>query len=47
MLQVVVENNEDLPIFVTQTDEQMLCITYLFDRSELKEAMIAELNETL
>jgi uncharacterized protein YjfI (DUF2170 family) len=47
VLQVVVEGFDELPIFVTVTDEQMLCISYLFDRNELKDGVAAELNNTL
>lgn len=47
VLQVIVDSNEELPIYVTVTDEQMLCITYLFDRKELKQGVDNELNETL
>ncbi|MFT4924054.1 MAG: hypothetical protein ACI8WB_000132 [Phenylobacterium sp.] len=47
VLQVVVEGFDEMPIFVTITEEQMLCISYLFDKSELKDGVNAELNETL
>ena len=47
VLQVVVEGFDELPIFVTVTDEQMLCISYLFDQSELKDGVRDELNATL
>ena len=47
VLQVVVEGADELPIFITVTDEQMLCISYLFGKSELKPAVTEELNATL
>lgn len=47
VLQVTVEGTEELPIFVTVTEEQMLCISYLFDKNELKDNVADELNSTL
>ena len=47
VLQVSVEGTEELPIFVTVTEEQMLCISYLFDKNELKDGVADELNATL
>jgi len=47
VLQVIVDGNDELPIFVTQTDEQLLCISYLFSESEVKAELKNELNEAL
>ncbi len=47
VLQVIVEGFDELPIYVTVTDEQMLCISYLFAENELKDGVSAELNATL
>ena len=47
VMQVVVDENDELPIFVTMTEEQILCISYLFDQKELKENVIDQLNKTL
>ena len=47
VLQVVVEGFDELPIFVTVTDEQMLCISYLFGSDELKDGVADQLNATL
>jgi len=47
VLQVIVDGNDELPIFVTQTQEQLLCISYLFDEDEVKSELRNELNETL
>ena len=47
VLQVIVDGNDELPIFVTQTEEQLLCISYLFAENEVQANMRNELNETL
>lgn len=47
VLQIVVEGFDELPIFVTVTEEQMLCISYLFGKDELKDGVSTELNELL
>ena len=47
VLQVIVDGNDELPIFVTQTQEQLLCISYLFADEEVKSELRGELNETL
>lgn len=47
VLQVIVDGNDELPIFVTQTAEQMLAICYLFNEDEVKAELRNELNETL
>jgi len=47
VLQVIVDGNDELPIFVTQTQEQLLCISYLFGEDEVKSELRDELNETL
>lgn len=47
VLQVIVEGFDEMPIFVTVTEEQMLCISYLFDINELKDGVTNELNATL
>ncbi|MCJ8268724.1 MAG: YjfI family protein [Psychrosphaera sp.] len=47
VLQVIVEGFDELPIFVTVTDEQMLCISYLFNENELKDGVSDQLNSTL
>ena len=47
VLQVIVDDNDELPIFVTQTDEQVLCICYLFEEQEVKAELRADLNDTL
>ena len=47
VLQVAVEDIEELPVFVTVTDEQILCISYLFEQNEVKSESIAEMNEMM
>lgn len=47
VLQVLVSEWEDLPIYMTVTDTQILCITYLCRKDEIKEDQLASLNELL
>jgi uncharacterized protein YjfI (DUF2170 family) len=47
VLQVLVSDLDELPIFVTITDTQMLCISYLFKKNELDENKINDLNRHL
>ncbi len=47
VIQIIVDGNDELPIFVTQTQEQILCICYLFDGSEIKQEKALELNDVL
>ncbi len=37
VLQVTVEGREEIPIFVSVTDDQILCISYLWGESEVIE----------
>ncbi|TRX53890.1 YjfI family protein [Thalassomonas sp. M1454] len=36
VLQITIANREELPIFVSVTDDQVLCITYLWGEQEVK-----------
>ncbi len=47
VLQVIVEGFDELPIFITATDEQVLCVTNLFTQSEVKSELIDELHQTM
>ena len=47
VLQVLVSDWEDMPIYVTVTDTQILCVAYLCKRDEIKDARKAEFNELL
>lgn len=47
VLQVLVSDWEDLPIYMTVTDTQILCITYLCRRDEIRDDQVSSLNELL
>ena len=47
VLQVLVSDWEDLPVYMTVTDTQILCITYLCRKEEIQEDQIASLNALL
>ena len=47
VLRVEVSQLEELPIFVTVTESQILCISYLFSKQEIYEDKEAELNRYL
>jgi uncharacterized protein YjfI (DUF2170 family) len=47
VLQITVEGFDELPIFLSATDEQLLCVTNLFESSEVKPDLVNELNSTL
>jgi uncharacterized protein len=44
VLQVDVEGYEELPIYITITEEQILCIAYLFSQEEIREDALADLH---
>ena len=45
VLQVILSDVEEIPIYVTITDTQILCIAYLFNKEEVKTERLRELNE--
>ena len=45
ILQVILSDSEEIPIYVTITDTQILCIAYLFKKEEVKDGMLSTLNE--
>ena len=45
VLQVILSDSEEIPIYVTITDTQILCIAYLFKKDEVKKEMLSSLNE--
>ncbi len=45
VLQIEVSDREEIPIYMTITETQILCIAYLFDENEIIEGKQAELNE--
>ena len=47
VLQISLIGREELPIFVSVTDDQILCITYLWDESEMLSERKAEMMETM
>ena len=47
VLQVIVDKFDELPIYLTFTEEQIICICYLFKKDEVKSSEVAGLNETL
>ncbi len=47
IVEVVVEDREEFPIVVSADEEQVLCLTYLFDDSQVKADARAEMLETM
>jgi len=47
VLQVIVSEVDAMPIFVTITDTQILCITYLCKQNEIQAERMADLNKTM
>lgn len=47
VLQITVIGREELPVFVSVTDDQILCITYLWANAEVKPECSAEMHESM
>jgi uncharacterized protein len=47
VLQITVLGREELPIFVSVTDDQILCITYLWGEAEVNPTMRNEMLESM
>lgn len=47
VIQVCIEGRDELPIFVTCSDTQILCICYLWAEEEVKPDQRAEMLETM
>lgn len=47
VLQLSIEGREELPIFVTGSDMQILCLVHLWKEAEVQPARRAELQSTL
>ena len=47
VLQIIIEDREELPIFISTSEEQVLCITYLFKEGEVKSDMANEINRAM
>lgn len=45
VLQVTVGDQDEIPVYITITETQMLCIAYLFNVNEVRPEARAELNE--
>ena len=44
---IVVDGREELPIYISSTDEEILCICHIFDEDELKPDSVAEMHEAV
>ena len=47
VVQVAIKDREELPIYLTQSDSQMICICYLWDDTEVIPAKRAEMMEVM
>ncbi len=47
VLRISVEDKEELPIFVSISEEQIICIAYLFKEKEIAESKLAEMNNMM
>jgi len=47
VLQVTILGREELPIFVSVTDDQILCISYLWGADEVKSECINAMHESM
>ncbi|MCK5296439.1 MAG: DUF2170 family protein [Alphaproteobacteria bacterium] len=47
VLKVTVEDREELPVFLSIADTQILCISYLFKKDEIISSETASMNEAM
>jgi len=47
VLQITIAEREELPIFVSVTDDQILCITYLWGEDEVKPETRSAMQESM
>ena len=47
VLQITLIGREELPVFISVTDDQVLCITYLWGSEEVKKDCIADMHESM
>lgn len=47
VLQISIIGREELPIFLSVTDDQILCITYLWGNDEVKPECFADMHESM
>ncbi|MBU2869678.1 DUF2170 family protein [Colwellia sp. E2M01] len=47
VLQISILGREELPIFVSVTEDQIICITYLWDVEEVKPDSLSAMHESM
>lgn len=47
VLQISVEGREEIPVFLSVTDDQILCISYLWGQEEVKTEKLADMHEAM
>jgi len=47
VLQITILGREELPIFVSVTDDQILCISYLWGTDEVKTDCVSDMHESM
>ncbi|MEY8214449.1 MAG: YjfI family protein [Colwellia sp.] len=47
VLQITILGREELPIFVSVTDDQILCISYLWGTDEVKSECVSNMHESM
>jgi len=47
VLQITITGREELPVFVSVTDDQILCITYLWGSEEVKPEGVHAMHESM
>lgn len=47
VLRVTVRDKEELPVFISQTDEQILCLVYLATQEEIRPERMADMHEAM
>jgi len=47
VLQISLQGREEIPVYLTETDTQLLCIAYLWDESEVDPAGKTEMVEMM
>lgn len=47
VLQVTIIGREELPIFISVTDDQILCVTYLWGDDEVKANKVSLMHESM
>jgi uncharacterized protein YjfI (DUF2170 family) len=45
--EVVIKDRDELPVFITMADEQLLCICYLWGEDEVKQTRRAEMMQAM